>query len=229
MLSVDERTVDRKCYKNVAISITTYCSALSGYPKFVLSKFGSHPVIAKVGVEKASAQARFSAPGSLVIGLFVTSSSCSLMDIRQTLTTLAEEHKDALQTAMVRLMIQPSWSLETTMVLMQTEKGFATIGPVSALPSLLEHTRPELDTFLRLQDEGMDFEEAYQHCLEEQGQDFLEACEVAEKGRALLTYDTLVEFAALSQKGFARNPRELLVVAKWPDYVTAFLVSCQLL
>ncbi|MCP9818393.1 hypothetical protein KBZ18_02660 [Synechococcus sp. Cruz-9H2] len=159
----------------------------------------------------------------------MTSSSCSLMDIRQTLTTLAEEHKDALQTAMVRLMIQPSWSLETTMVLMQTEKGFATIGPVSALPSLLEHTRPELDTFLRLQDEGMDFEEAYQHCLEEQGQDFLEACEVAEKGRALLTYDTLVEFAALSQKGFARNPRELLVVAKWPDYVTAFLVSCQLL
>ncbi len=151
------------------------------------------------------------------------------MDLRQTLTTLAEDYKDALVIAMVKLLAQPSWSLQATMVLMHTEKGCASIGSVSALPSLLEHTRPELDTFLRLQDEGMDFEEAYQHCLAEQGQDFLEACEVAETGRALLTYDTLVEFTALSQKGFARKPRELLVVAKWPDYVTAFLVSCRLL
>lgn len=143
---------------------------------------------------------------------FVISTACSLMDLRQTLRTLAQDYRDALVIAMVP---------------MHTETCCATIGPLSALSSLLEHTRPELDTFLRLQDEGMEFEEAYQQCLAEQGQDFLEACEVAETSPALLTHDTLVEFAALSQKGFARTPRELLVVAKWPDYVSAFLVSCR--
>ena len=151
------------------------------------------------------------------------------MDLRQTLRTQAQDYRDALVIAMGKLLAQPSWSLDATMVLMHTEKCCATIGPLSALSSLLEHTRPEIDTFLRLQDEGMEFEQAYQYCLAEQGQDFLEACEVAETGRALITHDTLVEFATLSQKGFARTPRELLVVAKWPDYVSAFLVSCRLL
>lgn len=28
-------------------------------------------------------------------------------------------------------------------------------------------------------------------------------------------------------EGLARDPKELLVVAKWPDNVTAFLVSCE--
>lgn len=139
---------------------------------------------------------------------------CTLMDLRHTLRTLAENYRDALAIAMGRLLDQPSWSLEATMVLMHTEKRCATIGPVSALSSFLEHTRPELDTFLRLQDEGMEFEQA---------------CEVAETGQALITHDTLVEFATLSQKGFARTSRELLVVAKWPDDVSAFLVSCRLL
>lgn len=152
---------------------------------------------------------------------------CTLMDLRHTLRTLAEDYRDALAIAMGRLLDKPSWSLQATMVLIHTEERCATIGPVSALSSFLEHTRPEFDTFLSLQDEGMEFEEAYQHCLAEQGQDFLEACEVAETSQALLTHDTLVEFAALSQKGFARTPRELLVVAKWPDYVSAFLVSCR--
>jgi hypothetical protein len=45
----------------------------------------------------------------------------------------------------------------------------------------------------------------------------------------LITLDTPVEGADLSQKGFAHKPRELLVVAKSPDHVTAFLVSCRLL
>ncbi|QPN55465.1 hypothetical protein I1E95_09555 [Synechococcus sp. CBW1107] len=127
------------------------------------------------------------------------STACSLMDLRQTLRTLAQDYRDALVIAMVP---------------MHTETCCATIGPLSALSSLLEHTRPELDTFLRLQDEGMEFEQA---------------CEVAETGQALITHDTLVEFATLSQKGFARTSRELLVVAKWPDDVSAFLVSCRLL
>jgi len=30
----------------------------------------------------------------------------------------------------------------------------------------------------------------------------------------------------LSQQGFARTPRNILVVVNWGDQVTAFLVSC---
>lgn len=50
-------------------------------------------------------------------------------------------------------------------------------------------------------------------------------CESVKSRGALVTQDNLAEFTALSQKGFARSPRELLVVAKGPDNVTAFLVS----
>ena len=37
----------------------------------------------------------------------------------------------------------------------------------------------------------------------------------------------LAELTALSQKGFAREPRELLAIAQWSDHVSGFLVSCE--
>ena len=42
---------------------------------------------------------------------------------------------------------------------------------------------------------------------------------------ALVSHDNLAELKALSQKGFAREPRELLALAKWYDHVSSFLVS----
>ena len=95
------------------------------------------------------------------------------------------------------------------------------------MPTFLDHSPPELDALVRPQDQGVGFEEAYQRCLAEQGQEFLDAIDVGEARGPLVTHDNLAEFAALSQKGFARDPRELLVLAQWPDHVTGFLVSCQ--
>ncbi|MCP9915293.1 class I fructose-bisphosphate aldolase [Cyanobium sp. ATX 6F1] len=69
--------------------------------------------------------------------------------------------------------------------------------------------------------------EAYDQCLAEQGQEFVDACEAAKRGKPLVTDDNLAEFTALSQNGFAREPRELLALAQWPDHVTGFLVSCE--
>lgn len=73
----------------------------------------------------------------------------------------------------------------------------------------------------------MSFEEAYAQCLAEQGQEFLAAIEASKASGALVTHDNLAEFTTLSQKGFTRDPRALLVMAKWPDNVTGSLVSCE--
>lgn len=73
----------------------------------------------------------------------------------------------------------------------------------------------------------MSFEAAYAQCEAEQGQDFTDACDAAKRGRPLVTHDNLAELTALSQKGFAREPRELLALAQWPDHVSGFLVSCE--
>ena len=96
-----------------------------------------------------------------------------------------------------------------------------------SLPAFLKHSPPELDAFVRLQEQGFSFEEAYQRCLAEQGQEFLDAIEATKASGPLVTHVNLTEFAALSQKCFARDPRELLVLAQWPDNVTAFLVLGQ--
>ena len=113
------------------------------------------------------------------------------------------------------------------MALIHTQTQGITIGPVRSLPLWLDHLPPELDAFVRLQEQGVSFEEAYQRCLAEQGQEFLAAIEASKASGALVTHDNLTEFTVLSQKGFARDPRELLVLAKWPDNVTGFLLSCQ--
>jgi hypothetical protein len=117
--------------------------------------------------------------------------------------------------------------LEATVALIHTQTQGITIGPVRSLARWRDHLPPELDAFVRLQEQGVSFEEAYQRCLAEQGQEFFAAIEASKASGALVTHDNLAEFAALSQKGFARDPRELLVLAKWPDNVTGFLLSCE--
>ncbi|MCP9841637.1 hypothetical protein KBY93_13485 [Synechococcus sp. J7-Johnson] len=126
-----------------------------------------------------------------------------------------------------KLLAQPSWTLEATVVLMHLHNGGVTIGPVRSLPLWLEHLPPALDAFVRLQEQGVSFEEAYEQCLAEHGQEFVDACGAAKRGKPLVTHDNLAEFTALSQKGFARKPRELLALALWPDHVSGFLVSCE--
>ena len=140
---------------------------------------------------------------------------------------LVEKHHGALELAADTLLSMPSWSLEVPVVLIHTQSGGITLGPVLGLSDWLTHTPPELDPFMRLLEQGVSLSDAYQRCLKEQGQAFLDACEVTMASRALVSHDNLVQFAVLSQKGFARNPRELLVLAKWLDHVTAFLISCQ--
>ncbi|MCP9773885.1 hypothetical protein KBY66_14930 [Synechococcus sp. Tobar12-5m-g] len=44
---------------------------------------------------------------------------------------------------------------------------------------------------------------------------------------ALISHDNLAELTAPSQKGFPREPRELLALAQWSDHVSGFLVSCE--
>ena len=41
-----------------------------------------------------------------------------------------------------------------------------------------------------------------------------------------MTEAQVVKFAAKAQLGFLRDPRELVVLVKWPDQVTAFLLAC---
>ncbi|WP_094555441.1 hypothetical protein [Synechococcus sp. 1G10] len=148
----------------------------------------------------------------------------NLSDVHQ---TLVEDYRESMVIAADKLLAQPSWTLEATVVLMHLHSGAVTIGPVRSLPLWLEHLPPELDEFVRLQDQGVSFDEAYVQCLAEQGQEFVDACEAAKRGKPLVSHDNLAEFTALSQKGFAREPRELLALAQWPDHVTGFLVSCE--
>ena len=150
-----------------------------------------------------------------------------MADLARTHQALAEDYRWYLQIAAGKLLALPSWSLDATVALIHTQTQGITIGPVRSLPAFLKHSPPEFDAFMRLQEQGVSFEEAYQRCLAEQGQEFLDAIEVVEVRGALVTHDNLAQFAALSQKGFARDPRELLVLAQWPDHVTGFLVSCQ--
>ncbi|WP_094510658.1 hypothetical protein [Synechococcus sp. MW101C3] len=147
-----------------------------------------------------------------------------LGDIHQ---ALVEDNRGAFENAADQLLAQPSWTLEATVVLMHTETGEVTIGPVRSLPLWLDHLPSELDAFVRLQEQGVSFEAAYAQCLAEQGQEFVDACETAMRSKPLVTHDNLAELMALSQKGFARQPRELLALAQWPDHVSGFLVSCE--
>ena len=147
-----------------------------------------------------------------------------LADIHQ---ALVEDYRESFEIAAGKLLAQPSWTLAATVVLMHLHNGAVTIGPVRSLPLWLDHLPPELDAFVRLQEQGVPFEESYAQCLAEQGQEFTDACEAAKRNKPLVTHDNLAELTALSQKGFAREPRELLAMAQWSDHVSGFLVSCE--
>ena len=89
-----------------------------------------------------------------------------LADIHQ---ALVEDYRESFEIAAGKLLAQPSWILEATVVVMHLHNGAVTIGPVRSLPLWLEHLPAELDAFVRLQEQGVPFEEAYAQCLAEQG------------------------------------------------------------
>lgn len=63
----------------------------------------------------------------------------------------------------------------------------SSVGPVSGLSGWLDHAPPAFEAFVRLQEQGVSFEDAYQRCLAEQGQEFLEACDFVKTHGALAT------------------------------------------
>jgi hypothetical protein len=143
--------------------------------------------------------------------------------------SLIGAHRRELAGAARILLAQERWSLEAPALLVEAGSGNSSArqGSVAELSSWLEHLDPELDGFVRLRQEGVDFEAARRQCLQEQGEAFEAAWAKALAGNPLVTHDDLAGFAALSQKGFGRSPRELLVVVRWSDRVTACLVSCE--
>ena len=137
-----------------------------------------------------------------------------MLDLARRHKALAEDYRWHLQIAAGKLLAQPNWSLEATVALIDTQAEGVTIGPVGNLSGWLDHAPPAFDAFVRLQNEGVSFEDAYQRCLTEQGQEFLDACDFVKTHRALVTHDNLAEFAALSQKGFAVTRRSCWC---WPS------------
>jgi hypothetical protein len=83
-----------------------------------------------------------------------------MADLARTHQALAEDYRWHLQIAAGKLLAQPSWSLEATVALIHTQTQGITIGPVRSLPLWLDHLPPELDAFVRLQEQGVSFEEA---------------------------------------------------------------------
>ena len=139
---------------------------------------------------------------------------------------LVEEYLGALELAAEKLLDLPSWSEEATCVLLHQPQGGVSIAQVQGLPGLLEPiSSAGFDTYARLRFEGKSVDAALQACIEtyvvnpSQAQD-------PELLEPLVTEAQVLKFAALAQLGFVRDPRELLVLVRWPDQVTAFLVSC---
>lgn len=143
-------------------------------------------------------------------------------------TLLIEQHATLLTEAAAALEACDSWSLATPMVLLdQRAGGVGRILPIGQLGQWLEHLPPALDDFIRLRKAGMGVEEAWTRCRREGGDDFAVAWERAQQSEAMVCHDDLAQFAGLCQRGSARRPRELLVVVRWPEQVSAFLLSCQ--
>jgi len=138
---------------------------------------------------------------------------------------LVERHREALIPAACGLIEAASWSLEAPCALMHAE-GDVELLAVGRLGGRIAHLPTELDGFIRLRRQGMGLESALAQCRREEGEAFEAAWQASQHSDALITHDNLVEFAALSQKGFGREPRELLVVVRWPQQVTAFLCAC---
>ncbi len=140
---------------------------------------------------------------------------------------LLERHHGALCQAAERLLEEQAWSLATTALLLHTKApGCSQMVAVGELGRWIEHLGPDLDAFVRLRRQGLDVGEAYARCRAVEGETFLGAWEGLKGTRPLVSHDDLHEFAVLSQQGFSRSPRNLLVVVNWGERVTAFLVAC---
>ena len=138
---------------------------------------------------------------------------------------LVEEYLGTLELAAEKLLALPSWSEEATCVLLRQPEGGVSIVPIKGLAGLLEPISiAGIDTYARLRLEGKGIDEALQACIDtyvvnrslDQGK--------PERLEPLVTAPQVAEFGALAEKGFGQDPRELLVLVKWPDQVTAFLV-----
>jgi hypothetical protein len=139
---------------------------------------------------------------------------------------LLTTHRPVLSRAADRFRSEITWSLDTTAALLwQRDTQRSVVGPVGQLGRWIDHLGPDLDAFVRLRQQGMATDSAYRLCLEHQGMSFQRAWEDAQEKHPLVTHDDLSSFAVLSQQGFGRDPRGMLVVVHWIDRVTAFLVS----
>ena len=141
---------------------------------------------------------------------------------------LVEQHREGLIPAARALIEAEGWTLESPCALIHADgaEGAVEVLAVGRLGERIEHLPIELDGFIRLRRQGMGLDAALAQCRREDGEAFEAAWQASQRTNALITHDNLVEFAALSQKGFGREPRELLVVVRWPDQVTAFLCAC---
>lgn len=141
---------------------------------------------------------------------------------------LVENHREGLIPAARALIEAEGWSLQAPCALIHADRaeGGVECLPVGRLGERIEHLPVELDGFIRLRRQGLGLEAALAQCRREEGEAFEAAWQASQRANPLVTHDNLVEFAALSQKGFGREPRELLVVVRWPDQVSAFLCGC---
>ncbi|MCP9860250.1 MULTISPECIES: hypothetical protein [unclassified Cyanobium] len=140
---------------------------------------------------------------------------------------LLESHHTALREAAQRLLAEATWSLAATALLLASDDpDRSRVAAVGDLGRWIDHLGPDLDSFVRLRRQGMGTEEAYGQCRELEGDSFLLAWQALQGRHPLVSHDDLNHFAMLSQQGFSRTPRNLLVVVNWGDQVTAFLVSC---
>ncbi|MBM5821117.1 MAG: hypothetical protein FJ082_01275 [Cyanobacteria bacterium K_Offshore_surface_m2_011] len=148
-------------------------------------------------------------------------------DLKARHERLLENHHGALCQAAERLLEETAWSLATTALLLRaTGLVGSQLVAVGDLGRWIEHLGPDLDAFVRLRRQGVEVGEAYARCRALEGDTFLGAWEHLQGRRPLVSHDDLHQFAVLSQQGFSRSPRNLLVVVNWGERVTAFLVAC---
>ena len=142
---------------------------------------------------------------------------------------LLETVSALLNQAAAALEAETSWTLQTPMLLVeQPAAGEGRILPIGQLGQWLQTLPPALDGFVRLRQRGLDLQQAYAISEQEGGPEFVRAYgQALQRGTALLCHDDLARFASLSQTGFCRRPRELLLVVCWPERVDALLLSCQ--
>ncbi|AFY30097.1 hypothetical protein [Cyanobium gracile] len=148
-------------------------------------------------------------------------------DLKARHERLLESHHGALCQAAERLLEETEWSLAATALLLRTAGPvLSQVVAVGDLGRWIEHLGPDLDAFVRLRRQGLDVGEAYARCRAIEGETFLGAWENVQGTLPLVSHDDLNRFAVLSQQGFSRSPRNLLVVVNWGERVTAFLVAC---